>query len=85
MGTTFWSVNLNGGHHLKDLSVDSRMILKWMLNNWGLRMWTGILWNKVDTGFCVHGCEPTSSIECWEVLNSFHYSQLLKKGLCLLT
>jgi hypothetical protein len=80
---SFLSVNLNGGHHLENLSVDSRMILKWMLNNWGLRMLTGIFWHKIGTGFCEHGCELTSSIKCWEVLNSLHYFQLLKKGLCL--
>jgi hypothetical protein len=32
MGTKFWSLNQNGRDRLEDLSIDSRMIIKWMLN-----------------------------------------------------
>jgi hypothetical protein len=32
MLSTFRYENLNGGHHFKDLGIDERIILKWILN-----------------------------------------------------
>jgi hypothetical protein len=31
MHTKFWSGNLKGRHHLEDLGVDRRIVLKWIL------------------------------------------------------
>jgi hypothetical protein len=39
-----WSkLNLNGRDHLVDLCIglDGRIILKWFLEKWGVRMWSG--------------------------------------------
>jgi hypothetical protein len=30
-----------GNNSLTDPGVDSRVILKWIVNTWGVRMWTG--------------------------------------------
>jgi hypothetical protein len=38
----FCSENQKNGDHLEDLSVDER-ILKWILKDWGSRVWSGIV------------------------------------------
>jgi len=32
--TVFWMGNLNEGDHLEDVSVDGRIILKWIFRTW---------------------------------------------------
>jgi hypothetical protein len=39
----FWSENPKGRDYLEDLGVDERIILKFMLNKWDGRLWTGII------------------------------------------
>jgi len=39
----FWWANVRERHHLADLSVHGRMILKWNLNKTGWA-WTGFIW-----------------------------------------
>jgi hypothetical protein len=34
MPVTFWLESLNGSDHSEDLSVDGRIILKWILGTW---------------------------------------------------
>jgi hypothetical protein len=41
MLTIFQSQNLKGRDHLEDLCVDEKIILKWILNKHGVRVWTG--------------------------------------------
>jgi hypothetical protein len=41
--------NLKGGDYSKDLGVDGRIILKFMLGNYGWRMWIGFIWLKIGT------------------------------------
>jgi hypothetical protein len=38
--------NLKGRDHLEDLAVDGRIILKWILNKWGRRVCTGLIWQE---------------------------------------
>jgi hypothetical protein len=41
MQIKFWSVNLKGRNHFRDLGLDSRIILKWILEKQGARTWPG--------------------------------------------
>jgi len=47
MITTFWSENLKGNVHSTDLGVDGRIILEWILREWGGVAWTGFVWPRM--------------------------------------
>jgi hypothetical protein len=36
--------------HLEDPGVDERMILRLMLRNWDVTVWTGSVWLRIQTG-----------------------------------
>jgi hypothetical protein len=42
--------DLMEGHHLKDIDVDGRIILKWLFKKWVGEAWTGLIWLRVGTG-----------------------------------
>jgi hypothetical protein len=42
MHTKFWSENL-------DLGVDGRIILKWILQFKGRKLWNGFTWLRIET------------------------------------
>jgi hypothetical protein len=50
MNTNFWSENLKGIDHSKDLSVNGRIILEWILRRYGGKVWTGCIWLRMRTG-----------------------------------
>jgi hypothetical protein len=35
---------------LEDPGVNERIILKWILEKWGGRAWTGSIWLRIGTG-----------------------------------
>jgi hypothetical protein len=35
--------------HLEDLDVDGKMILKWILKEQSGRVWTGLIWLRIET------------------------------------
>jgi len=40
--------NLKGRVHLEDLGVDGRIVLKWVLQECGVRVWIGFIWLGVQ-------------------------------------
>jgi hypothetical protein len=38
------------GENLGDPSVDGRIILRWILMKWDVRIWTGSSWIRIQTG-----------------------------------
>ena len=51
--TVFWLGNLRERDHLGDPDTDERIILKWILRQWDLGVWTGSSWLGIVTG-CGH-------------------------------
>jgi hypothetical protein len=45
--TSFWLVNLKGRSHLKDLGVDGKIILDWILGN----VWSVCIWISTGTSY----------------------------------
>jgi hypothetical protein len=43
MHTKFWSENLKGRDNSEDKGVDGRIILDWMLQKYGGKVWTGFI------------------------------------------
>jgi hypothetical protein len=48
--TGLWWGNLRERHHLEDLGVDGRIILRCIFRNWDVRAGTGSSWLKIGTG-----------------------------------
>ena len=42
--------DLKERHHLKDVSVDERIILKWIFKNWVGESWTELIWLRSGGG-----------------------------------
>ena len=41
---------LVGRNHWGDLSVDGQIILEWISRRWGVCIWTGLGWPRIETG-----------------------------------
>jgi hypothetical protein len=66
MRTKFWMKNLKGRDYSKDVYIDDRIILKWILRN-RLRICTFDLIaseQKPLAGFSEHRNKPPTSINC---------------------
>jgi hypothetical protein len=48
--TGFWWADLRKGDHLVDLSVNGKVILKWIFKDWNEKAWTGLIWLRIRTG-----------------------------------
>jgi hypothetical protein len=48
MHTKFWSENMKE-RDLEELNIDGKIILKWNLRKYGVRMWTGFSWLWIGT------------------------------------
>jgi hypothetical protein len=46
----FWWGNLRERDHLEAPGVDGRIILRWIFKKWGVGVWTGLIWFKIETG-----------------------------------
>jgi len=49
MRTVFWLESLQGRHHWKDLGVDGKIILEYILGKQGRKAWTGFIWPRIET------------------------------------
>jgi hypothetical protein len=38
-----------GKNHLEDLDIDGRIIFKWIIEKFGLRVWIDIMWLGIGT------------------------------------
>jgi len=47
MHTIFWLGILNGRDHSRDLGVDGKLILYWILGKQVGKLWTGCIWLRV--------------------------------------
>jgi len=50
VNTGFWWGNPRERDHLEDTGVDGRIILRWILKNWDVEAWAGLIWLKIGTG-----------------------------------
>jgi len=48
MHTVFWLENLKGRDHSEDLGVDGRVILEWISEKYGGKVWTGFMWFRIE-------------------------------------
>jgi hypothetical protein len=46
----FWWGNLRERDQLEDSGVDGRIILRWILRDWYVEVWTGSSWLRIGTG-----------------------------------
>jgi len=42
--------NLRERDHLEFPGIDGRIILRWILGNWDVGVWTGSSWLRIETG-----------------------------------
>ena len=50
MHTGFWWGDLRERDHLEDLSIDRRIILKWIFKKYDGEVWIGLIWFRIETG-----------------------------------
>jgi hypothetical protein len=49
MHMKFWSENLRGRDHAKELSANYKIILEWILGKLGGKAWTEFIWLRIGT------------------------------------
>jgi hypothetical protein len=49
MHAIFWFEDLKGEDHSKDVGVDGRIILEWILETQGVKVWAGFIRLKTET------------------------------------
>jgi hypothetical protein len=74
--TTF---NLRGRVYLEDLNVDGKIILKWFLMKWDVRVWNSLVGIRGGYHGQEHGNDPSDFINCGEFLDYLRTRWLLMK------
>jgi hypothetical protein len=69
--TGFWWGNPRERDHLVEPGVDGRIILSQIFRKWDVRIWTGLMWLRIETGdgTCECSNEHSGSIKCGEFLD----------------
>jgi hypothetical protein len=49
MDTRIWSRNLKERDNFRNLDVDGRLIIKWILNKQLIRVWSGLNWLMIGS------------------------------------
>jgi hypothetical protein len=49
MHSKFWLKHLKGLDHSEDLGVGRRIILEWILEKYGGKLWTGFVWHRIGS------------------------------------
>jgi hypothetical protein len=49
MVTAFWQEKLKERDHSEDLCVNVKIILEWMLDKYGEKLWAGYMWLRIET------------------------------------
>jgi hypothetical protein len=49
MHTKFWSEILKGRNHSEDLGADVKIILEWILEKYGGKVWPECIWLRIGT------------------------------------
>ena len=64
-------VKPEGKNHWGDLGVDGWIILGWISRKWGVGIWTGLCWPRIETGADAYECgnETSGSVKCREFLD----------------
>jgi hypothetical protein len=64
-GKKIWSDNLKITDHLRDLDVERKIRLKWILEKCGVSLWIGFKWFRIGSNceFCEFGNETLCSIK----------------------
>jgi hypothetical protein len=50
MYTWCWLGDLRERDYLEEISVDGRIILRWVFKKWNVGTWTGLFWLRIGTG-----------------------------------
>jgi hypothetical protein len=48
--TGFWWRNLKESNYWENPRVDVIIILRWIFRRWGVVVWTGLSWLRIETG-----------------------------------
>jgi len=69
--TGFWCESLRERDHLEDPDVDGRIILRWIIRKWDVRVWLDrcVSGEGQVSGTCECGNELSGSIKCGEFLD----------------
>jgi hypothetical protein len=69
--TVFWWLNLKERDHLEYLGIVERMILKWTFKMWAGRVWTELVWFRIETAgrLLRISDKPLGSMKCEEFID----------------